>query len=43
MSETDDADYEHLEAVEDGCGCAEVWETMSEQREASVETGVADD
>jgi len=32
MSETPDDDYEHLEDVEDGCGCAEIWETMSEQR-----------
>ncbi|ACV11283.1 hypothetical protein Huta_1104 [Halorhabdus utahensis DSM 12940] len=43
MSETDDADYEHLDDVEDGCGCAEVWETMSEHRESSGDAGVADD
>lgn len=43
MSETHDADYDHLEDVEDGCGCAEIWETMSEQRDSSVETGVTDD
>ena len=24
----------HLDDVEDGCGCAEVWEHLSEQREA---------
>ncbi|WEL17678.1 MULTISPECIES: hypothetical protein [unclassified Halorhabdus] len=24
---------DHLEDVEDGCGCAEVWEHLSEQRE----------
>lgn len=24
---------EHLEDVEDGCGCAEVWEHLSDQRE----------
>lgn len=24
---------EHLEDVEDGCGCAEIWEHLSEQRE----------
>jgi hypothetical protein len=23
----------HLEDVDDGCGCAEVWEHLSEQRE----------
>ena len=40
MSETTDADEEvevdrsHLE-VEDGCGCAEVWEHLSEERAAA--------
>lgn len=24
---------EHLQDVDDGCGCAEVWEHMSEQRD----------
>lgn len=24
---------EHLQDVDDGCGCAEVWEHTSEQRE----------
>ena len=24
----------HLDGVDAGCGCAEVWETLSEQREA---------
>jgi hypothetical protein len=32
MTDTDSRP-DHLEAVEDGCGCAELWETMSEQRE----------
>jgi hypothetical protein len=36
MSEpTDDdgeSDAEHLEDVPDGCGCAEVWEHLSERR-----------
>jgi hypothetical protein len=27
------ADQDHLRGVEDGCGCAEVWEHLSEQRE----------
>jgi len=27
----------HLEDVEDGCGCAEVWEHLSAQREASAD------
>jgi hypothetical protein len=30
----DDAgqDREHLRSVEDGCGCAEVWEHLSDRR-----------
>jgi hypothetical protein len=28
------APREHLADVEDGCGCAEVWEHLSEQRAA---------
>ncbi|SFS06584.1 hypothetical protein SAMN05216559_3062 [Halomicrobium zhouii] len=34
-SETDDAsraEDEHLAGVEDGCGCTEVWEHLSENR-----------
>lgn len=35
-TESDDAardvDVSHLEAVDDGCGCAEVWEELSDQR-----------
>jgi hypothetical protein len=27
-----DPETAHLEDVEDGCGCAEVWEHMSERR-----------
>lgn len=27
-----DVDASHLEAVDDGCGCAEVWEELSDQR-----------
>jgi len=26
---------DHLDDVEDGCGCAEVWEHLSEEREAA--------
>ncbi|MFC7076547.1 hypothetical protein [Haloarcula halophila] len=42
---TDEADAEneleepttdHLDDVEDGCGCTEIWEHMSEQREAAA-------
>lgn len=36
--ETDERDdAEHLADVDDGCGCAEVWEHLSEQREAERE------
>ena len=31
MDDTDASDG-HLAEVEDGCGCAEVWEHLSEQR-----------
>ena len=27
-----DVDVSHLEGVDDGCGCAEVWEELSDQR-----------
>lgn len=33
MTETGDSEAgDHLESVEDGCGCTEVWEHLSEQR-----------
>lgn len=38
--ESDDSrpeDRDHLDSVEDGCGCAEVWEHLSEQREAGAD------
>lgn len=28
-----DVDTSHLDDVEDGCGCAEVWEHLSEERD----------
>lgn len=31
--ETDERVDDHLDGVDAGCGCAEVWETLSEQRE----------
>ena len=31
---TDERDDAHLQDVEDGCGCVEVWEHMSDEREA---------
>jgi hypothetical protein len=35
--EYDDVDTSHLDGVEDGCGCAEVWEHLSDQREAGAD------
>jgi hypothetical protein len=35
-AETDDetdVDTSHLDGVEDGCGCAEVWEHLSDERD----------
>jgi len=32
-------DTSHLDGVADGCGCAEVWEHLSEGREAEAESG----
>jgi len=29
-----DVDTSHLDGVDDGCGCTEVWEHLSEEREA---------
>jgi hypothetical protein len=34
-TEEERADTSHLDDVEDGCGCAEVWEHLSEEREAA--------
>jgi len=33
-SEDTDPDADHLDDVEDGCGCAEIWERLSERRTA---------
>jgi hypothetical protein len=35
MSNRDQADDEHLREVEDGAGCTEIWETLSERRAQS--------
>jgi hypothetical protein len=32
-SKADDPDRAHLADIEDGCGCTEVWEHMSESRD----------
>ncbi|WP_172977294.1 hypothetical protein [Halosegnis longus] len=37
----DDVDTSHLDSVEDGCGCTEIWEHTSEREEA--EESDADD
>ncbi|WP_435194265.1 hypothetical protein [Natronomonas sp. EA1] len=36
MSKHDTRDDAHLQ-VEDGCGCTEIWEHLSEQRERAAE------
>jgi len=33
MSEQSQRQSEHLEDVDDGCGCTEVWEHLSEHRD----------
>lgn len=35
LEETDEEPIEtgHLEDVEDGCGCTEIWEHLSDERE----------
>jgi hypothetical protein len=30
------SDQKHLQGVEDGCGCAEVWEHLSNERERAA-------
>jgi len=32
VPDPEDVDTSHLDGVEDGCGCAEVWEHLSEER-----------
>ena len=35
MSDNKSGDgVEHLDDVEDGCGCTEIWEHMSEERDS---------
>ncbi|MDS0280493.1 hypothetical protein [Haloarcula onubensis] len=33
-AEVDESPTDHLDNVEDGCGCTEIWEHMSEERES---------
>lgn len=46
MSNSEEAVDEHLD-VDDGCGCAEIWEELSErrreQRSADADAAAADD
>lgn len=35
--ERERVDTSHLDGVEDGCGCTEVWEHLSDGREAETE------
>jgi hypothetical protein len=32
-ADIDESATDHLDDIEDGCGCAEVWEHMSEERD----------
>lgn len=33
--ESDDIDRAHLKDIEDGCGCAEIWEATSHHRKTT--------
>lgn len=39
----EEADESHLADIEDGSGCTEIWEQLSERRAANAETPEADD
>ena len=36
-TEEERQDGDHLDDIDDGCGCAEVWEHLSERREAEAD------
>lgn len=36
-AEEEQVDTSHLDDVEDGCGCAEVWEHLSDSRDGAAE------
>lgn len=40
--DVDAVDTSHLDDMADGCGCAEVWEHLSERREASSDEPYGD-
>jgi len=33
---TSEPSTEHVETVDDGCGCTEIWEHLSEQRDGDA-------
>lgn len=33
IPDPEDIDTSHLDGIDDGCGCAEVWEHLSEERD----------
>ena len=35
--ETEEPATDHLDDVEDGCGCTEIWEHLSENREETAD------
>ncbi|WP_167768368.1 hypothetical protein [Haloarcula amylovorans] len=37
INSVDDDPEDHLDGVEDGCGCTEIWEHLSEQRENNAD------
>lgn len=39
---TAESSTDHLDSVEDGCGCTEIWEHLSEQRDDDVDVGADD-
>lgn len=36
-AETEESATDHLEDIEDGAGCTEIWEQLSEQREQGTD------
>lgn len=42
MSNPDSRDDQHLQDIEDGAGCTEIWEKLSERREATREARADD-
>ena len=36
MTETEERADSHLDDVDDGCGCTEIWEHLSEQRDGET-------